>query len=86
MLDTINILEGSTFVTSDRLGDIDGTPATPHGFSRWTRASSGGSCRWATASSPYSRPRPSATTARVLPSRPDRDDRRLAHSVVRRRG
>jgi glycogen debranching enzyme/putative sterol carrier protein len=32
MLDTVNILEGSTFVTSDRLGNIDGTPATPHGF------------------------------------------------------
>jgi glycogen debranching enzyme len=32
MLDTVNILEGSTFVTSDRLGNIDGTPTTPHGF------------------------------------------------------
>ena len=32
MLDTVNILEGSTFVTSDRLGNIEGTPTTPHGF------------------------------------------------------
>ncbi|MPZ50708.1 MAG: amylo-alpha-1,6-glucosidase [Dehalococcoidia bacterium] len=32
MLDTVNILEGSTFVTSDRRGDIDGTPITPHGL------------------------------------------------------
>ena len=32
MLDTVSILEGSTFVTSDRRGDIDGTPVTPHGL------------------------------------------------------
>jgi len=32
MLDTINILEGSNFVTSDRLGNIESTPTTPHGF------------------------------------------------------
>jgi glycogen debranching enzyme/putative sterol carrier protein len=32
MIDTVSILEGSTFVTSDRRGDIDGTPATPHGL------------------------------------------------------
>ncbi len=32
MPDTVNILEGSTFVTSDRRGDIDGSPTTPHGL------------------------------------------------------
>jgi glycogen debranching enzyme/putative sterol carrier protein len=32
MLDTVNILLGNTFVTSDRKGDIAGTPVTPHGL------------------------------------------------------
>ena len=32
MLETVNILTGSTFVTSDRLGDIDGSPTSPHGL------------------------------------------------------
>ena len=32
MKGTVNILEGSTFVTSDERGDIDGTPVTPHGL------------------------------------------------------
>lgn len=32
MKDTVDILEGSTFVTSDTIGDMDGTPTTPHGF------------------------------------------------------
>jgi glycogen debranching enzyme/putative sterol carrier protein len=32
MVDTVNILEGSTFVTSDRRGDIEGSPVTPHGL------------------------------------------------------
>jgi glycogen debranching enzyme/putative sterol carrier protein len=32
MIDTVNILMGSTFVTSDRRGDIAGTPVTPHGL------------------------------------------------------
>jgi N-terminal domain of (some) glycogen debranching enzymes len=32
MLDTVNILEGNTFVTSDRRGDIDGSPVSPHGL------------------------------------------------------
>jgi glycogen debranching enzyme len=32
MLDTVNILTGSTFVTSDRRGDIAGTPTSPHGL------------------------------------------------------
>jgi glycogen debranching enzyme/putative sterol carrier protein len=32
MLDTVNILLGNTFVTSDRRGDIAGTPVTPHGL------------------------------------------------------
>jgi glycogen debranching enzyme/putative sterol carrier protein len=51
MLDTVNILEGSTFVTSDRRGDIDGTPTSPHGLfaldtrflSRWHMSLDGGS-------------------------------------------
>src|SRR5690348_6180965 len=50
MLDTVNILEGSTFVTSDRRGVIDGTPTTPHGLfaldtrflSRWKLTLDGG--------------------------------------------
>ncbi|HEY7270112.1 MAG TPA: glycogen debranching N-terminal domain-containing protein, partial [Dehalococcoidia bacterium] len=32
MLETVNILKGSTFVTSDRHGDIEGTPTSPHGL------------------------------------------------------
>ena len=32
MKSTVDILEGSTFVTSDMIGDMDGTPITPHGF------------------------------------------------------
>jgi glycogen debranching enzyme/putative sterol carrier protein len=32
MSTTVNILEGSTFVTSDDRGDIAGTPTTPHGL------------------------------------------------------
>jgi glycogen debranching enzyme len=36
--DTISILDGSTFVVSDRRGDVDADPATPHGlFHRDTR-------------------------------------------------
>jgi glycogen debranching enzyme len=30
--DTVSILEGSTFVVSDRRGDVDGSPDTPHGL------------------------------------------------------
>jgi hypothetical protein len=30
--DTIAILEGNTFVVSDRRGDIEGSPADPHGL------------------------------------------------------
>src|SRR4051794_38109048 len=30
--DTIRILDGSTFVVSDRRGDIDAAPDQPHGF------------------------------------------------------
>ena len=42
MKDTVNILEGSTFVTSDQRGDINGTPTTPHGlFALDTRFLSG---------------------------------------------
>jgi glycogen debranching enzyme/putative sterol carrier protein len=32
VLETVNILMGTTFVTSDRRGDIAGTPMTPHGL------------------------------------------------------
>lgn len=32
MADTINILDGTSFVTSDNRGDISGTPDHPHGF------------------------------------------------------
>lgn len=32
MPDTVNVLHGTTFVTSDRRGDIAGTPTSPHGF------------------------------------------------------
>jgi hypothetical protein len=32
MKNTVDILEGSTFVTSDTIGDMEGTPITPHGF------------------------------------------------------
>ena len=36
--DTISILDGSTFVVSDRRGDIDSGPDQPHGlFHRDTR-------------------------------------------------
>ena len=30
--DTVAILEGNTFVVSDRRGDIEASPATPHGL------------------------------------------------------
>src|SRR5690242_18683676 len=44
MPELISILDGSTFVTSNRAGDIDATPDQPHGLffkdtrhlSRWT--------------------------------------------------
>ena len=32
MRSTVDILEGNRFVVSDARGDIDGTPAEPHGF------------------------------------------------------
>jgi glycogen debranching enzyme len=36
--DTVSILEGDTFVVSDRRGDVDASPAEPHGlFNRDTR-------------------------------------------------
>jgi glycogen debranching enzyme len=36
--DTVSILEGNTFVVSDRRGDVDASPAEPHGlFNRDTR-------------------------------------------------
>jgi glycogen debranching enzyme len=49
--DTISILDGSTFVVSDRRGDIDAGPETPHGLffrdtrflSRWRLTVNGGS-------------------------------------------
>jgi hypothetical protein len=31
-VDTVAILEGNTFVVSDRHGDIEGSPADPHGL------------------------------------------------------
>src|ERR671934_2469451 len=38
MADTVSILEGNTFVVSDRLGDIDASRDEPHGlFNRDTR-------------------------------------------------
>ena len=38
MGDTVKILDGSTFVVSDRRGDIDAGPDEPHGlFHRDTR-------------------------------------------------
>ncbi len=48
--DTISILDGSTFLVSDRLGDIDASPDQPHGFfyrdtrflSHWTLRANGG--------------------------------------------
>src|SRR5919198_2581061 len=47
--DEIAILDGSTFLVSDRRGDIDATPDEPHGFfyrdtrylSRWTLRANG---------------------------------------------
>jgi glycogen debranching enzyme len=49
--DTISILDGSTFVVSDRRGDVDAGPDTPHGLfyrdtrflSRWRLTVNGGS-------------------------------------------
>ena len=38
--DTVAILEGNTFVVSDRGGDIDASPAMPHGLFVTTPASS----------------------------------------------
>jgi hypothetical protein len=36
--ETVSILEGNTFVVSDRRGDIDASPDEPHGlFNRDTR-------------------------------------------------
>ena len=32
--DTVSILEGDTFIVSNRQGDLDGTPAVPHGLFR----------------------------------------------------
>src|SRR5215831_8186819 len=32
--DTVSILEGDTFVVSNRQGDLDGTPTVPHGLFR----------------------------------------------------
>jgi hypothetical protein len=32
MPSTVSILEGSTFVVSDRKGDIDASPTEPHGL------------------------------------------------------
>src|ERR671931_1336830 len=38
MADTVSILEGDTFVVSDRRGDVDSSPDEPHGlFNRDTR-------------------------------------------------
>jgi glycogen debranching enzyme len=38
MADTVSILEGNTFVVSDRRGDVDSSPSEPHGlFNRDTR-------------------------------------------------
>jgi hypothetical protein len=37
--ETIRILDGSTFVVSDRRGDIDAAPDQPHGCSSAIRAS-----------------------------------------------
>ncbi len=34
MAETVNILDGSTFVVSDERGDLDGSPVEPHGFFR----------------------------------------------------
>src|SRR5213078_3164928 len=47
--DEISILDGSTFLVSDRLGDIEASPDQPHGFfyrdtrflSRWTLRANG---------------------------------------------
>src|SRR5688572_22638801 len=49
MQDTVSVLNGSTFVTSDSRGDIAGTPANPHGLfaldtrflSRWCLTADG---------------------------------------------
>ena len=37
--DTVAILEGNTFVVSDRRGDIEASPATPTVYSLTTHAS-----------------------------------------------
>src|SRR2546427_3385252 len=50
LTDTISILDGSTFVVSDRRGDIDAAPDQPHGLffrdtrflSKWVLTSEGG--------------------------------------------